>query len=258
MTLIRVFSDLDAISHEAASLFIKLAKESVKAQTRFVAALSGGSTPRRLYSLLGSLPYRDQVDWPRVHIFWVDERCVPKDHEESNFKVVFDRLLSKVPIPGTNIHRIKGEELSEHGARDYEAHLKEFFGLKDFPIFDLVLLGMGEDGHTASLFPGSKWLNDTKRLVIPVHLKNPNLDRVTLTLPVLNHARNILFLVTGHSKAKVLAEVMTVKSHRHPYPAARIHPIHGRLLWFIDPESSSKLRSDNWGMGRGEPHQSTA
>jgi 6-phosphogluconolactonase len=201
-------------------------------------AISGGSTPRRLYELLGVAPYRDQVDWQKVHFFWVDERCVPKEDEASNFKIAFDRLLSKVPIPNENIHRIKSEEDPEKAARDYEGDMKKFFGASGLPVFDLVLLGMGEDGHTASLFPGSKSLQERARLAVPVYLGGSYGNRITLTLPVLDNAAQILFLVAGSSKATVLSEILSDGKRKGEFPAERIRPVKGRVIWLIDREAA--------------------
>ena len=181
---IQVLSDLEAMSHKAAEIFVNTSRTCIASQGKFSAAISGGSTPRKLYSLLGSAEYRPHVDWQRVHFFWVDERCVPKEHEESNFKTAFDMLLSKVPIPDENTHRIKGEEDPDQAARDYEKEVGKFFGMSGLPMFDLVILGMGEDGHTASLFPGSKSLGEKVRLAVPVYLEKPNKNRITLTFPV--------------------------------------------------------------------------
>jgi 6-phosphogluconolactonase len=239
---IHVLSDLEAISRQAAFLFVKAAKDAIDRSGRFVVAVSGGSTPRRLYTLLGSTEYRAQVDWQKVHVFWVDERCVPKDHEESNFKTAYDRLLSKVPLPDGNIHRIRGEEEPDQAARNYEEDLRRFFGMSGLPMFDLVVLGMGEDGHTASLFPGSTSLEEKERLVVPVYPEQPKLNRITLTLPVLNGAAQILFLVSGRSKATVLSEILEDEHQRNQYPAGHINPVHGTLLWLIDQEAAGQLK----------------
>ena len=236
-----VLKDLDAISHHACSLFIRLASNSLAGKETFAVALSGGSTPKRFYALLGSDPYRNQIDWRRVHCFWTDERCVPQDHEESNFRMACDLLLSKVPIPAKNLHRIKGEEDPENSAGDYHDTLVRFFGGSGFPMFDLIILGMGEDGHTASLFPGSKWLEERERFAVPVYMERPNLDRVTLTLPVLNQAAQILFLVAGYSKAAVLHHVLEDGFQTTRYPAGLIHPIRGDLTWLIEEEAASQL-----------------
>lgn len=140
---IQVFSDIEALSHYAASIFINVSRNCIASQGRFAVAISGGSTPRRLYALLGSEQYRNKVDWSSVHFFWTDERCVPKENAESNFKTAFDMLLSKIPVPDENIHRIKGEEPPEKGAREYEDDLRKFFGRSELPVFDLVILGVG-------------------------------------------------------------------------------------------------------------------
>jgi 6-phosphogluconolactonase len=236
-----VLKDLEAISHHACSLFIRFASDSLARKETFAVALSGGSTPKRFYVLLGSDPYRNQIDWRRVHCFWADERCVPQDHEDSNFRMAFDLLLSKISIPSENLHRIKGEGIPERSAKDYEDTLVRFFGDSGFPVFDLIILGMGEDGHTASLFPGSKWLEERKRFAVPVHLEEPNRDRVSLTLPVLNHAGQVLLLVAGHSKAVVLAHILEDGPQEITYPAALIHPIRGDLTWLIEEEAASLL-----------------
>jgi 6-phosphogluconolactonase len=166
---------------------------------------------------------------------------VHKEDEASNFKVAFDRLLSKVRVPDANIHRIKGEENPEKAARDYEADIREFFGASGLPVFDLVLLGMGEDGHTASLFPGSKSLEETARLAVPVYLDKPNWNRITLTLPVLNNAAQILFLVAGSSKAAVLSEILSDGKRKREFPAGQIRPVRGKVIWLIDREAAGRV-----------------
>jgi 6-phosphogluconolactonase len=238
---VQVLSDLEKISHKAAEMFVNISRSCIASQGKFSAALSGGSTPRRLYTLLSSDRYRNEVHWPSVHFFWADERCVPKEHEESNFETAFDALLSKVPIPDENIHRIRGEEDPERGARDYEEDVRKFFGMSGLPMFDLVILGMGEDGHAASLFPGSKSLEEAIRLAVPVYLEKPNWNRITLTLPVLNNAAQIIFLVAGRSKAAVLSEILGDRRKKDRYPAGLINPVHGDLTWLIDQEVAEKL-----------------
>lgn len=238
---IEVLSDLEAISHRAAEMFVTMSKSCIASQGKFSAAISGGSTPRRLYALLSSDRYRNEVHWHSVHFFWVDERCVPKEHEESNFKTAFDTLLSKVPIPDGNINRIKGEEDPERAARDYEKDIRQFFRRAGLPMFDLVILGMGEDGHTASLFPGSKLLEEAKRLAVPIYLDPPHRNRITLTLPVLNNAVQILFLVAGRPKAAVLSEILREGERKKRFPAGRIHPVNGSMIWLIDQQAAAAL-----------------
>jgi 6-phosphogluconolactonase len=239
---IEVFSDIESLSLRAVSIFISASRNSIATKKRFAVAISGGSTPRRLYGLLGSEAYRDQVDWPHVHFFWADERCVPKEDQASNFRTAFDTLLSKVPLPDKNIHRIKGEEAPDKAARDYEEEIGRFFGGSERPGFDLVILGMGEDGHTASLFPGSKSLGEKVKLALPVYLGEPKKDRVTLTLPVLNSADQILFIVAGSTKAAALSEVLEDGEKKEGLPAGLIHPAHGNVTWLIDQEAAAKLR----------------
>lgn len=237
-----MLSDLEALSHCAASIFVGVSRNSIATKKRFAVAISGGSTPRRFYTLLGSETYRDQVDWQHVHFFWVDERCVPKEHEESNFRTAFDTLLSKIPIPDENIHRIRGEEDPDRAARDYEEEIKKFFGVWESPIFDLMILGTGEDGHTASLFPGSKSLDEKMRLAVPVYLEKPNRNRVTLTLPVLNNAAQIVFLVSGLSKANIIHEILGREGKKERYAVGLVNPSHGHITWLIDQEAAGKLR----------------
>jgi 6-phosphogluconolactonase len=239
---IEVLSDLEALSLHAASIFVSASKNSIAAKKRFAVAISGGSTPRRLYTLLGSDAYRHRVDWQYVHFFWADERCVPKEDEASNFRTAFDTFLSKIALPDKNIHRIKGEEAPDKAARDYEEEIRRFFGESERPGFDLIILGVGEDGHTASLFPGSKSLEERVRLAIPVYLEESRRNRITLTLPVLNNADQILFLVAGPSKAGVLSEILGDGEKRKGFPAGLVRPAHGNMTWLIDLEAARKLR----------------
>jgi 6-phosphogluconolactonase len=236
---VRIFEDHEAVSHAAAEFFVKLAKTAVASRNRFIVALSGGSTPRRFYGLLGSSPYRDAVDWNRVQVFWVDERCVPMDHPESNFKLVYDTLLSTVSLPEDNIHRIRGEERPDEAARKYERDIKTFFS-PDKPVFNLIVLGVGEDGHTASIFPASEAILETARIVIPIFRDRPNIPRVTLTLPLINLTAHVLVLASGRSKSAIVREILAGKNPRQ-YPAGLVHPVNGDLRWFIDREAAASL-----------------
>jgi 6-phosphogluconolactonase len=237
---VRVFPDPEALSRAAAEFFTAISNKSIASRGRFVVALSGGSTPRRLYALLGSPPYQNDVDWKQVHIFWADERCVPQYHAESNFKLAVDTLLSRVAIPQENIHRIKGEDGPERAAEEYERDIRSFFGPASLPVFDLIILGAGEDGHTASLFPGSPALRETTRLAAPVHLELPKPGRVTLTLPVLNHAVRTLFLAAGHAKAGVVHAILVNGNPLH-YPAGLVQPVRGGVIWFVDKQAAGLL-----------------
>lgn len=243
---IQILSDLEAVSNKAAEIFVNISGSCIRSRAKFSVALSGGATPIRLYNLLGSGPYHDQVPWQQVHFFWVDERCVPKEHETSNFRAVFGPLLSKIPVSEKNIHRIKAEGEPRAGADEYEMDLKKFFGLPGFPAFDLIILGMGADGHTASLFPGSKALEETARFAVPVYIEKPEWNRITLTLPVLNHAFQILFLVAGRSKADVLGEIFREGGNRRRFPAGLVRPIQGSTTWLVDREAAQRLKGNVW------------
>ncbi|MFA6054543.1 MAG: 6-phosphogluconolactonase [Thermodesulfovibrionales bacterium] len=233
-----ILPDLEAISHKAAEIFLHLSKQYISSAGRFVVALSGGTTPKRFYTLLGSDPLRHLIDWSRVHFFWVDERCVPKEDKESNYKLAFDALLSKVPVRTSNIHRIKGEDGPDEAASEYERDMPAFFGTSGLPVFDMIVLGMGKDGHTASLFPGSKSLEEKTRLVVPVYMKKPKSNRVTLTLPVLNNADQIIFLAAGKSKAHIVRSVLAGDKERKQYPAGLINPANDKIWWLIDREAA--------------------
>ena len=179
------------LSERAAEEFVRLARQAIQLAGRFTVALSGGSTPKALYTLLAAPGFAQQISWNRAHLFWGDERCVPPDHPESNYRMVEETLRSKIQIPHENVHRMAGEKAPQIAALEYEAELKGFFELAEgaLPRFDLILLGLGEDGHTASLFPGSAALNDQEHLVAAVYVDKMNTYRLTLTLPVLGLSR---------------------------------------------------------------------
>jgi 6-phosphogluconolactonase len=239
---IQVCSDLEVLSHKAAAIFVDISRNCIVSKGRFIVAIPGGFTPRRLYALLSSHSYRKKVDWRYVYFFWTDERCVPKEYEDSNFRVAFETLLSKLQIPDENIYRIKGEEEPEKAAREYEDDLREFFGKAALPVFDLIILGVGEDGHTASLFPGLRSPEGTGKLAVPVFMEKPKRHRVTLTFPVLNNSAHILFLVAGPSKADIVYKVLEEKDERERYPAGLINPVRGTLTWLIDKEAARRLK----------------
>jgi 6-phosphogluconolactonase len=235
-----VCRDIAELSRQSAERVSQLALQSVQGSERFTVALSGGSTPKHLYSLLASRGYKERIPWNNVHLFWGDERCVPPDHPESNFRMAQEALLSKIEIPAENIHRMRGEGLPQTAAAEYEQELQKFFGLKSgaLPRFDLILLGIGEDGHTASLFPGNEALNETNHLVVAPFVAKLNSHRLSLSLPVLNNAANVWFLVTGGSKADAVKKVLSGSSD---LPAARVHPTDGNLTWFITRDAAPKI-----------------
>jgi 5-dehydro-2-deoxygluconokinase len=242
---VEVFADGDALARAEAERIVAQAAAAIASRGRFSIALSGGSTPRALYTLLATPAFASRIDWSRVHVFWGDERCVPPDHPDSNFRMTREALLERVPIPPDNVHRIAGEETPEVAARAYEQTLRSFFGAsgrKPQRTFDLVLLGMGDDGHTASLFPGTAAVDEDRRWVVPNHGRG--MWRVTLTRFVLDAADSITFLVAGAAKADRLHEVLEEPARMPPLPAQLIHPTHGALTWMVDAAAARKLEPE--------------
>ena len=243
---IRVFKDVEELSRAAAALFAEQAAESIAEQHHFLVALNGGSTPTRLFQLLAT-EFRDKVEWKHVHIFWGDERCVPPDDPGSSYGQAWKLLLSHVPISDGNIHRIKGELGPLEAAKDYALRLKEFASPPlEWPRFDLIYLGMGEDGHTASLFPGSPVHVPEPTLPVTAHYQDRPANRVTLTPVVFNSAQVVAFLVSGEKKAAVLAEVLggTHTRNSERYPAQRIQPADGRLIWLVDKAAARQFSEE--------------
>jgi 6-phosphogluconolactonase len=226
----------------AAREFHQLATTAVAERGRFTVALSGGNTPRSIYSLLAS-EHKD-LPWERIHIFFGDERHVPPTDSDSNFRMANESLLSKVPIPEGNVHRVRAELDANAAAEDYAKQLSAFFqlGRGEWPRFDLVWLGLGEDGHTASLFPGSDALNDTSHLAAANWVQKFQTFRITLTFPVLNRAAEVAFLVSGESKAQILSDIM--KPGPKKYPSQSIQPEEGHLLWLLDQDAAKLLRPE--------------
>jgi 6-phosphogluconolactonase len=244
---IQVCEDVEEIARVAASEVLRQARQTVQEKGFFSFVLSGGSTPGPLYSLLAGDPsVSSAVPWNRTHFFWGDERHVPTDHPESNYRMAKEALLSKVPVPGENIHPIRSGNPDAHqAAEEYEDTVRTFFRLKagEFPRFDLVLLGMGPDGHTASLFPGTEALQERRRLVVANWVEKFHAHRITMTLPLLNQAALVLFLVSGEEKAETLREVIEGKERKAPFPSHLIRPADGRLLWLVDRKAGRLLKS---------------
>lgn len=237
---VKILPDSAALAQAAAQEFHKLADAAVQERGRFCVALSGGNTPRAIYSLLAS--EHKELPWDRIHIFFGDERHVPPDHSDSNFRMATESLLSKVPIPEKNVHRIRAELEADVAAAEYEQELVSFFhlGNQEMPRFDLIFLGIGPDGHTASLFPGSNALTETSRRVVANWVEKFKTFRITLTFPVLNHAAEVVFLISGADKAQILSEVLRPGTRK--YPAQSVQPENGRLLWLVDQDAGSLLR----------------
>jgi 6-phosphogluconolactonase len=242
---IHVHADLEALSIVVAHRFVELAQERTGHAGRFSVALSGGSTPRRLYELLGSPEVAPKISWGKVHLFQVDERCVPPDHPSSNYRMICESLRVPAGVPAQSIHRIQGELGSENAASEYVKDLENSFSAHppEFPRLDLVLLGMGADGHVASLFPGSRNLSERTRWMVPSEPGPEGLERVTMTLPVLNAAAHIIYLVTGIEKSDTLARVLNPQSAHGALPAQGITPAAGALCWHVDTAAASKLRN---------------
>jgi len=242
---IEVLATAADLFHAAAEEFVGAARTAIGAQGRFTVALSGGSTPKALYSLLAS-NYADFV-WNRVFLFFGDERHVPPTDPESNYRMVEESLLAKIAIPAENVFRVPAENPdASAAASDYEAQLRRFFEIKsgEFPRFDLILLGMGPDGHTASLFPDSAALDEQSRLVVANWVAKFNTHRITFTFPVLNSAAEVMFLASGADKADMLHQVLEGKSegkNTPPLPSQRVEPSDGKLLWILDEAAAAKL-----------------
>jgi 6-phosphogluconolactonase len=206
---IAIYPDIHTLSQQAAEYIVRIANESITLHGRFTIALTGGTTPGELYGLLGDEPYRSQIDWQLGHIFWGDERCVPRENPDSNFYLAQEVLLNKIAIPESHIHRMPADQPDRDAASQaYTVEMQHTFGTSGIPSFDLIHLGMGPEGHTASLFPHQASLHEKQRLVMPVSVPKPPPDRLTFTPPLLNAARNVLFLVTGSDKADALQAVI--------------------------------------------------
>lgn len=249
---ILVCDDTAELAREAARRFSELAEMFVASSGRFTVALSGGSTPKAMFSLLAEAPYASSIPWDKIYFFWGDERCVPSDHPDSNYRMTRETLLSKVGVPIDNIHRIQAEDPDpDHAASIYADVILNTFAPKnappspsraiDFPRFDLIFLGMGADGHTASLFPGSAALKIDDRIVAANYVEKFKAFRITLTASAINSARNIVFLIGGEDKAHALKEVLQGERNPSLYPSQLIDPHFGSLLWMVDWAAASLL-----------------
>jgi 6-phosphogluconolactonase len=236
-----VFDTPEQVAQAAAARFVDCSIASISEHGSFTVALAGGSTPRRAYELLGRDEFNNRVDWLRIHLFFGDERMVAPDSPESNYRMVNDALISRIPLPPQNVHRINGEMTPQESAASYEEELKSFFGKTDWPRFDLVFLGMGDDGHTASLFPGSDALKEKTKWVVANRHPQSQQARITLTLPVINHAARVTFLVTGEKKAAPLMRVLHGDAANEELPARKIRPENGILEWLVDRSAAAEL-----------------
>ncbi|MEK6405478.1 MAG: 6-phosphogluconolactonase [Acidobacteriota bacterium] len=251
---VRIYRDPEELALKAARLFARLADQYVVGSGRFTVALSGGSTPRAMLSLLAADPFIDTVPWSSIYFFWGDERCVPPDHPDSNYRMASEALLSKAPVPPENIFRIPAEMAGpERAAEAYSATLTRFFlagpgatksatsPLSNLPRFDLVFLGMGPDGHTASLFPHTAALQASEQIVVANYVEKFKAYRITLTAATINNARNVTFLAAGEDKAETLKNVLEGSYQPDLYPSQLIRPRNGTLLWMVDGAAARLL-----------------
>jgi len=239
---IKIVENYEDLCVKAVQEILDLSSKKIAMQNKFTLVLSGGSTPKGIYQSMASPLFRDKFSWENIHFFWGDERWVPPEDQRSNFRMATEALFTKVKIPSANIHPIPTKEADPRdSASMYEGTISAFFKLKkgDFPVFDLILLGLGQDGHTASLFPGNPSLSVKDRLVIATSQKGIPEQRITLTLPTINHADTIFFLVSGLDKANITAEVLERKGDSLNCP---LFFLEGHICWFLDKAAASKLR----------------
>ena len=246
MTAVEVFSDRQRLFEAAAEHVVRLCVGAVAENGIFTVALSGGSTPRPLYALLASDAFTTRIDWSRVHLFWGDERCIPPVDPRSNYRMARESLLDAVPLPPGNIHRIRGEDDPILAAAAYEQELRDFFGSNvagrpPSEGFDLILLGMGDNGHTASLFPGMPAVTEQARWVMAQDVADVSMWRITLTPVVINAAKHVTFIVSGAGKAERLREVLEGTVKPEVLPAQMIRPVHGKLLWLVDKAAAALM-----------------
>lgn len=239
--MIRIYHDAEALSLAVAELFAAEARQAVQARGRFSVALAGGGTPRRTYELLAQEPFRELVPWQKTHIFWGDERCVPAEDLRNNALMARQALLDHVPIPPEQVHPMVCDRAPQQAAVAYEALLRYFFP-DDHPRFDLVVLGLGENGHTASLFPGTDVLEEQQRWVAEVYVAEEGMYRLTLTVAAINQSALVVFLVSGSDKAQVLRKVLKETQDPRSIPAQFIKPVDGGLLWLVDRDAARQLR----------------
>jgi 6-phosphogluconolactonase len=237
---VHIHDSIDLQAMALAKSFANMVLKVSQKNERINIALSGGGTPRHFFKALTI--FQDTIDWQKIHIYWVDERCVPPDHRESNFGMTKEHLLDKIDIPFGNIHRIIGESEPEVESKRYSQEIKEDIRLKNqWPVFDWILLGLGEDGHTASLFPDSTVLDENRSISAVAKHPQSGQMRITLTFPALNNAADISFLVSGVAKSQIIRDILAGHNKHHDYPAARIMPVHGIVSWYLDKKAAKLL-----------------
>jgi 6-phosphogluconolactonase len=246
---LHIYKDTELMSVDCAKWICESIAETVQTKGRFTWVLSGGNTPKTLYELLAASPYREKIPWEKLHIFWGDERAVPFDDPRNNAKMAYDNLLNQVPVPASQIHVMRTDIPPEESAVAYEKILQQYFPSANRTktstvgghTFDLVLLGMGEDGHTLSLFPGTEVVQEEKAWTRAYFLKAQDMYRITLTKSIVNLSAKVAFLATGPDKAKALEQVLEGPFNPDLYPSQVIRPLTGELHWFIDEKAASGL-----------------
>lgn len=239
--MIKIFDDAEQLNRFAAEKFVEIADEAIENRGQFTVALAGGSTPKSLYQLLASNDFQSKINWKPIFFFFGDERNVAPDSDESNFKMVNETLLEPLNIDVDKIYRWHVErEIQKKIGDDYAEDIKYFF--RGFPNFDLILLGMGNDGHTASLFPFTEALKETEKLAVANRVEKLDTTRFTLTFPVINNARNVIFLVKGADKAETLRTVLQGEFQPEKYPSQNVKPTSGNLFWLVDREAARLLK----------------
>lgn len=241
---IHIFPDLETLNQSAAEMFIRIGSEAIRKSGRFTAALAGGSTPESLYRLFSGEQFKDQIEWRKVFFFFGDERNVSPENEQSNFRMANENLFLPLQIPDENIFRWRTElKNAENIAEEYEKTIRVFFNLSEneFPRFDLILLGMGDDGHTASLFPFTEALSENKKIAAANEVEKLATVRLTLTFPVFNNAANIFFLVAGENKTETLQAVLEGDSQPEKYPSQNVNPENGSIYWLVDERAAKML-----------------
>jgi 6-phosphogluconolactonase len=243
--IVKISKKYTVMSEEVANDILKLSRKKIKEKGSFTIALSGGSTPKGVYLAMANKDYIGEFDWENIHFFWTDERFVDADDIKSNYRMVAEALITKIDIPPQNIHPIKTQVKSPKiAAEKYEEELRSFFELAkgEFPTFDLVLLGLGQDGHTASLFPGTEALEEKERLAVSVKHDELAEERISLTYPVINHAKKIMFIVSGREKSDILKKALDEET-AGAFPAGKIRPENGELVWYVDVHAAALISS---------------
>jgi 6-phosphogluconolactonase len=252
---IQISKNIDDLSRNVAEWMVDYIHKTLQLQDRFTIALSGGSTPKKLHLALASTEFKNRIDWQKLHVFWGDERYVPFNDDRNNAKMAFDTLLDHVPVPKSQIHIMRTDIDAEKSAKEYEEILKEYFpkaavseettnnSQHTTHSFDLVLLGLGDNSHTLSLFPGEEVIHEKNSWVKAVFVKEVNIERITFTAPIVNLSKRIAFLVSGKEKAEAVSPVLSKDYNPDRYPAQVIKPMNGELFWFLDEEAAMRVEA---------------